>query len=76
MSSTRAPAAALRAGCSISGVRQASAEIRKVYDLLGVKDRYIVQHPDHAHDFTDESRRGAYRFIDAQLGFKPTREVP
>lgn len=64
------------ANFDVEGVRQASEEIRKVYDLIGSKDRYVVQYPDHAHDFTDESRRAAYRFIDAQLGFTPKRDTP
>jgi dienelactone hydrolase len=60
----------------VEGVRRGSAQVRKVYELLGVGDRFVVVHPDYAHDFTDETRREAYHFIDAQLGYKPAHDVP
>jgi dienelactone hydrolase len=60
----------------VEGVRIGSAEAMKVFELLGAPDRLIVRYPDYAHDFEDESRREAYRFMDAQLGYDPVREVP
>jgi hypothetical protein len=31
---------------------------------------------DYRHDFEDETRREAYQFMDAQLGYQPVRKVP
>ena len=31
---------------------------------------------DYAHDFEDDTRREAYQFMDAQLGYKSTRQAP
>jgi dienelactone hydrolase len=64
------------ANFDVEGVRRGSEGIAKVYELLGVRDRYVVEYPDYEHDFTDESRRAAYHFIDTQLDFKPTRDTP
>ncbi|HEV2294649.1 MAG TPA: alpha/beta fold hydrolase [Tepidisphaeraceae bacterium] len=55
----------------VEGVRLGSAQIKKAYERLGVADRFVLRTPDYAHDFTDDTRREAYRFIDEQLGFKP-----
>lgn len=60
----------------VEGVRIGSAEARRVFELLGAADRFIVRYPDYAHDFEDESRREAYRFMDDQLGYRAGREVP
>src|SRR5688500_1047189 len=60
----------------IEGVRLGSASIKKAYEQLGAGDSYVLRTPDYAHDFTDDTRREAYAFIDAQLKFKPVREVP
>lgn len=59
----------------VEGVRLASAQVKKTYDQLRVSDRFVLRTPDYAHDFTHETRRDAYRFIDAQLGFTPVREA-
>lgn len=59
----------------VEGVRLGSAEVKRAYDALGVADRFIVRYPNYAHDFADDTRREAYRFIDAQLGFTPVRDV-
>ncbi len=58
------------------GVQKAIPEAAKVYELLGVKDQLQVRYPDCDHDFPDDMRREAYRFLDAQLKHKPVREVP
>ena len=51
-------------------------EAEKLYQLHGVADRFVVVHPDYAHDFEDATRRQAYEFIDGQLDFSPVRKVP
>jgi dienelactone hydrolase len=60
----------------VEGVRVGSKKIKQAYEELGVGDRYALRTPDYAHDFTDETRREAYEFIDAQFRFKPVREIP
>lgn len=60
----------------VGGVKKAIAEAGKVYELLGARDRLQVRYPDCGHDFPDETRREAYRFIDKVLGHTPTRQVP
>ena len=60
----------------VEGVRLGSASIKKAYEQAGAADRYVLRTPDYAHDFTDETRREAYQFIDAQFGFKPAWEIP
>jgi dienelactone hydrolase len=62
------------ANFDVEGVRRGSEQLRKVYELLGVRDRYVVEYPDYEHDFTDESREAAYRFIDARLGYERQRD--
>ena len=54
---------------SVDGVRAGAAEVRRVYDLFGIDGRFILRTPDYAHDFEDETRREAYQFMDAQLGY-------
>ena len=51
----------------VAGVRKAIPEAQKVYDLLGAHDALQVHHPDCGHDFPDEIRQEAYRFLDAAL---------
>ena len=51
----------------VAGVRLAEVEIRKVFDLLGAGDRFIVAYPDCEHDFPIEMRHAAYHFIEAAL---------
>ena len=55
------------------GVEKAVKEAGKVYTLLGAGDRLQVRYPDCEHDFPPEVRKQAYEFIDAALGFTPTR---
>jgi dienelactone hydrolase len=57
----------------VDGVRLASAEITRLYTLLGAADHFVVRYPDYAHDFDDASRRDAYQFIDVHLGHVPAR---
>lgn len=44
------------------------AAAAKVYELYGHAERLTVEHPDCPHDFPDESRQSAYRWIDEALG--------
>jgi len=64
------------ANFDVAGVRVGRAEIQRAYDAAGASGKFVVRYPNYAHDFTDETRREAYRFIDANLGFTPAREVP
>jgi dienelactone hydrolase len=60
----------------VEGVRLGSASIRKAYEQAGAADRYVLRTPDYAHDFTDETRREAYAFIDLALQFDAVRQLP
>jgi dienelactone hydrolase len=51
----------------VSGVRDCVAAARPVYELLGAKERLVVIHPDGGHEFSDESRKIAYEFLDGEL---------
>jgi pimeloyl-ACP methyl ester carboxylesterase len=64
------------ANFSIEGVRAGALQVEQVYDLLGAKDHFVLRTPDYDHDFADETRREAYQFMDAQLGFQSVRKVP
>ena len=54
----------------VAGVRLAEVEIRKVFDLLGAGDRFIVAYPDCEHDFPIAMRQAAYDFIEAALSHR------
>jgi dienelactone hydrolase len=58
------------------GVRLAAAEVRRVYELHGAGDRFVVAMPAYGHDFQDETRRAAYEFIDARFEYSPSQQVP
>lgn len=48
-------------------VDECAAAAQPVYDLLDAKGNLIINHPDCSHDFPEEIRVEAYRFIDAVL---------
>jgi pimeloyl-ACP methyl ester carboxylesterase len=50
-----------------ASVDRIAAAAAPVYRLYGAADRLQVQHPDCGHDFPDEMRRLAYRFMDKVL---------
>jgi dienelactone hydrolase len=60
----------------VEGVRLGWPQAKRVYEQLGAGERLVLRTPDYAHDFTDETRREAYAFIEAQLGFSPVRAAP
>jgi pimeloyl-ACP methyl ester carboxylesterase len=64
------------ANFDFEGVKVGIAEAQKIYTLLGASGNLVVRYPDYPHDFPDESRREACRFIDSHLHVKPVREVP
>ena len=49
---------------SVDRIVSASAP---VFKLLGAEGHVRVMHPDTEHDFSDEPRMEAYRFIDSVL---------
>ena len=55
----------------VNGVRKAVTEARKIYALLDVNDRLILETPDCQHDFPAEMREKAYREIDRVLQHTP-----
>lgn len=51
----------------VSGVRDVMASARKAYELYGQADRLTGFYPDTPHDFPDDARETAYRFLDKYL---------
>jgi dienelactone hydrolase len=60
----------------VGGVKKAVAEAGRIYELLGARDGLQARYPDCGHDFPDEVRREAYRFIDKALEHRPINEAP
>ncbi|WP_372894239.1 alpha/beta hydrolase family protein [Stieleria sp.] len=48
-------------------VDRIAAAARPVYQLFGKADQLQVRHPDCDHDFPDEMREAAYRFLETTL---------
>lgn len=48
-------------------VDKVTATARTIYKLYGAEDKLKVKHPDCAHDFPDDIRKEAYRFIKENL---------
>jgi acetyl esterase/lipase len=59
---------------AVAGVRKAEKAAAEVYELLGAPKNLQIRYPDCEHDFPTETRREAYRFIDAALVHKPLNE--
>ncbi len=51
----------------IAGVRKAVAESGKVFELLGAKDRLVLDAPEAEHDFPEAQRLAAYAWLDKLL---------
>lgn len=51
----------------VSGVVDAIASARYIYDILGVPDRLQANYPDCQHDFPEDVRKVAYEFLDKHL---------
>ena len=51
----------------IAGVRKAIAGAGQVYELLGAKDRLVLDAPEAEHDFPEPQRRAAYEWLDKML---------
>jgi dipeptidyl aminopeptidase/acylaminoacyl peptidase len=60
----------------VQGVKKGIAAAAEIYDLLGARERLQVRYPDCEHDFPDDVRREAYRFIDQILKHEPAKVVP
>jgi dienelactone hydrolase len=56
----------------VIGVREAVASAEPVYSLLGVRNNLRAICPDGGHDFPDDARETAYRFLDDAL--RPDRQ--
>ncbi len=52
---------------SVEGVRKGIAEAEKIYRLLHAGGNLQVRYPDCGHDFPEDIRQEAYRFIDKTL---------
>ena len=58
----------------VGGVRKAIAEVKPIYELLGVPDRLQVRYPDSEHEFPPQVRHEAYQFIDLILEHTPPKD--
>jgi hypothetical protein len=51
----------------VGGVRKCIAAAQPVYDLLGGKDKLVVEYPDCGHDFPDDVRERVYAWLKKEL---------
>ena len=54
----------------VSGVRDVIEAASPIYRLYGQPENLVADYPDYGHDFTDESREKAYRFLEQHLSGK------
>jgi dienelactone hydrolase len=52
---------------AVSGVRQAVASARQVYEFHGKPERLKVVYPDAEHDFPEDIRQQVYQWLEEQL---------
>ncbi|MGV3638939.1 MAG: alpha/beta hydrolase [Adhaeribacter sp.] len=57
-----------------AGVRQGIAAASQVYNLLKAPDQLQVRYPEAAHDFPQQVRLEAYRFLDKTLRHRPAKD--
>jgi hypothetical protein len=51
----------------VDGVKECLAAAQPIYQLLGKPENLRAVHPESAHDFPDDERQVAYRFLDIAL---------
>jgi predicted dienelactone hydrolase len=51
----------------VSGVRKCITAAQPVYELLGGKDKLVVEYPDCEHDFPDDVRERVYNWLKKEL---------
>ncbi|HJS06236.1 MAG TPA: alpha/beta fold hydrolase [Pirellulales bacterium] len=51
----------------VSGVRKCITAAQPVYELLGGKDKLVVEYPDCGHDFPDDVRERVYGWLAKEL---------
>jgi hypothetical protein len=51
----------------VSGVRKCIVAAQPVFELLGGKDKLVVEYPDCGHDFPDDVRERVYRWLKEEL---------
>jgi predicted dienelactone hydrolase len=55
------------ANFEVGGVRKCIAAAQPVYELLGGKEKLVVEYPDCEHDFPDEVRARVYDWLKREL---------
>jgi hypothetical protein len=55
----------------VIGVKETLFAASQIYRLLGVPNQLQADYPNAAHDFPDDSREAAYRFIGQVLKHQP-----
>lgn len=55
------------ANFEVSGVRDCVRAATPVFKLLGAEQKLAAEHPDCAHEFPQEMRERAYRFLETEL---------
>ncbi|MEO8498507.1 MAG: FG-GAP-like repeat-containing protein, partial [Planctomycetota bacterium] len=51
----------------VVGVRKVVEEVGQAYELAEVRDNLVAEYPDSAHDFPDEVRQAAYKWLGEQF---------
>jgi esterase/lipase len=55
------------ANFEVSGVLKCITAAQPVFELLGGKDKLVVEYPDCGHDFPDEVRQRVYEWLKSEL---------
>ncbi len=58
------------ANFAVAGVRKCEVSVRPLYELLGAKAKCVFEYPEAEHDFPDETRMQAYKWLEDQLNSK------
>ncbi len=58
------------ANFAVAGVKKCENSVKPLYALLGAERKCVFEYPDAEHDFPDETRMQAYRWLEEQLQSK------
>lgn len=58
------------------GVQVAETKIRKIYELHGVSQEFVVRYPECGHEIPITTKRDFFQFMDRHFDHTPTRDEP
>ena len=58
------------ANFAVAGVKKCEASVRPLYSLLGAEANCVFEYPEAEHDFPNETREQAYRWLEDRLNSK------